>query len=170
MRRIPMLTSPIVAAILFGVAFLGAGARAEAHLTVCNSSPNDLAIAEAFSTPNGHWNTNSAVLVAKTKCVTFGDQAAADETRYYLRVLVLHPSGSNTFTTGEETYAAPARSFCLVTGQFSEKAAGFTIKDADSQSECDYDKAHVHESGSSIEWVRFFEHTLPRPTTRLDLQ
>ena len=68
MLRISILT-PVLTAVFLTAAFAGATGRADAHLTVCNSTPNDLAIAEAFSTPKGSSDTNSAVLVARTKCV-----------------------------------------------------------------------------------------------------
>jgi len=170
MRRVLVAWTPVCASLVCALAFFGASARAEAHLTVCNSGPRDIAIYEAYTTSKPEWETKSAVLVPKTKCVTFGDEPAPHETQFYLRVLDLIPAGSNTFNTAEETFNGPTKSFCVAAGQFSTKVAAYTIDSADSESTCTYYKAHVHYSGISIEWLRFFGHTLPRPTTRLNLE
>ncbi|MGP6159304.1 MAG: DUF1036 domain-containing protein [Vulcanimicrobiaceae bacterium] len=171
MRKILIAAAPLWASLLCTAAFFSVCPSAEAHLTVCNSTGKDLAIAEAYPTLKREWDTNSAVLVSKAQCVTFADQPAPGTTLFYLRVLALRQTGLHSFDTAEETYAGGTRSFCLSTGSFSRKAAGITtIEGAQSESTCDYYKDHVHDSGQSIEWIRFFRHALPRPTTHLNLE
>ena len=153
------------------VALLGlAHARADAHLTVCNGGSRDAVIYEAFNSRKNEWTSNSPVFVGKSQCVTFDDSPRANEKQFYLRVLNLYPKTSHSFTTTEVLFHGPTRSFCAASGTFSRRKPAYTIAQAESESQCTYYAAHVHDSGEEFQWLRFFSHTIPRPTTRLRLE